>query len=387
MSTPTFTKALTLPEVASPLHLTLPSVPVPNPPPPGTCNVRILATQLNAHFPSLMTGAVKYLTFPTPFVPGSSAIGRVLSTGPDATLLKPGDLVWVDCFVRSRDDPATTQILMGLHSGPTEAQIKLMQNGWPNGLYKTIATAPLENTYRLDESALGRLQYTLPELAISLDRFAVAYGGISAVDLKAGQTFIVGPATGHFSGAAVELGVALGARVIALSRNASALEHLRATVSSTYPGSPPLATVVISGDAAADEAAIRSKLPAGSAGADAFLDISPGLGVQPAHIPTAIACLRPGGKVALMGGVYGNLDVNYAGIMFRNISIKGQWMYSKEEAGQMLRMVEAGVAKVGKAAGYEVCGEYALEEWEAAVDGLEGSEAWGKGVVFVPRDE
>lgn len=391
MATPTTTPALTLPEIKSPLHLELRSVAVPSPPPSGSCNVRVLSSVLSANMPALFEGTAKYLAFPVPFVPGSSAIARVIETGPDATLLKPGDLVVVDSFVRSRDDPTTTQILMGLHSGYTEAQRKLMHRAWRDGLFKAVATVPLENAHRLDEATLaapsGPLPYTPAELAISLPNLAVAWGGISAVGLKAGQTLLVGPATGRFSGAAVELATALGARVIALSRSGDKLARIRDTLASTYPSCPRVGTVTVTGDQAVDEAAVRALFPEGSPGADAFIDLSPGLAAQAAHTPVAFACLRPGGKTALMGGVFGDLQLNYHSIMFRSITIKGQWMYSKEEMGQLLRMVEAGVVKIGKAAGYEVRGEYALEDWKTAMESLNAPDAWGTGVVFAPTNE
>lgn len=312
----------------------------------------------------------------------------MVSVGPDATRLKPGDLVFMDCFFRSRDDPATTQIMTGLASGPSPAQQKLMEIGWRDGLYKTFATVPLENAHYLDEDALaGRLGYSPPDLAISLNRLAVAYGGASAVNLKPGQTVICAPATGQFTGALAELLTALGARVIALGRNAEKLEAVTNAISATYPSSPSVEGVVITGDAAVDEASIRTLLPAGSPGVDAFIDMSPGMQASPPHIPVAIRCLRPGGKVALMGAVMADLAANYVDLMFRNITIKGQWMYTKQELSELLRMVEMGVVKVGQRAGHEVVGEYALEEWEVAMRDVEESDAWGKGVVFVPRDE
>ncbi len=66
---------------------------------------------------------------PLPLTIGSSAVARVHSVGPDATLLKEGQLVLVDSFIKARDDPGT-QFLFGLHEGGTEGSRKLMGEVW-----------------------------------------------------------------------------------------------------------------------------------------------------------------------------------------------------------------------------------------------------------------
>jgi D-arabinose 1-dehydrogenase-like Zn-dependent alcohol dehydrogenase len=180
--------------------------------------------------------------------------------------------------------------------------------------------------------------------------------------------------------------VALGAHVIALGRSAAKLQTISDALAKTYPHSPRIQIVETSGDAAAVIAAIRAALPPGSPGADAFFDISPGAGVQPGHIVPAFAALRPGAKAILMGAIWGDLQVNYASLLFRSITVKGQYMYAREQVEQMLRMVEAGVVRIGKLAGHEVQGEFALEDWEAAFAALKGTEGCGKGIAFTPKD-
>jgi NADPH:quinone reductase-like Zn-dependent oxidoreductase len=199
MSHPSTTKAFTVGSIRSPPDITITSRPIPNPPAPGTCCVRVLSAYASPGWPLFFDGTLSYLSFPLPFVPGSQAVGRVLSTGPDASLLRPGDLVFIDSFVRARDDPVNTQILLGLHQGSTDASKRLMREGWPDGVLRTVATVPLENVHRLDEAAIDKLGYTPSELVIALSRLVVAAGGIAAADLRPGQTVIVGPATGHVS--------------------------------------------------------------------------------------------------------------------------------------------------------------------------------------------
>lgn len=386
MSLPSHTKALTVHSIGTPLNISVTSVPVTSPPAPGTVAVRVLSAYASPGLPKFWDGTVAHLKFPVPFVGGAQAVGRVVATGPDATSLKPGDLVFVDSYVLSRDDPVSSQILLGLHEGNTEATRGLMRNAWRDGVFKTIASAPLENTHRLNEPALlTSLSYTPSELVIALARLVVAYGGTSAVSLKAGQTILVAPATGYYSGAIAEVAVALGARVIALGRSAAKLQPLIDALATAYPHSPRVQPAVMTGDLAADTAAIRALLPPGAAGADAFIDITPPVPGTPAHLPAALAALRPGAKAAFMG-VLGGVEIDYASIMWRNISIKGQYMYTREQLQEVLRMVEAGVIRVGKRLGHEVQGEFDLEEWEAALVALEGANGWDKGVTFTPQD-
>lgn len=87
-----------------------------------------------------------------------------------------------------------------------------------------------------------------------------------------------------------------------------------------------------------------------------------------------------------MGAIWGDLQVNYASLLFRNITVKGQYMYAREQVSQMLRMIEAGVVRIGKLAGHEVQGEFVLEDWEAAFAVLKNTEGWGKGITFTPED-
>ena len=79
--------------------------------------------------------------YPKPLVPGTSAIGRVAAVGPDATSLKPGQLVHVDCVIRGRDDPDNI-FLAGIHEGYTEGSKKLMHGEWKDSTYAEYAKVP-----------------------------------------------------------------------------------------------------------------------------------------------------------------------------------------------------------------------------------------------------
>jgi threonine dehydrogenase-like Zn-dependent dehydrogenase len=367
------TTSLVLPAINTPLELRTSQTPASV---PGTTIVQVLAAAIGPHSSLIFSGALPFLSFPTPFTPGSSAVCRVLTPPPDAVALKAGDLVLVDCFVRARDDPEGTQILFGLHDGVADTQKILFRDVWRDGLWRSVAAVPLENCHVLDEEKLGKLGLGPKEL-VYLARTAVAYGGCKAVDLKPGDTVIVGPSSGHYSGAAVEVASALGATVLAMGRNAETLETLAKAIPRVIP-------ITVTGTLETDLAALQTALGTTSRGADAFIEFSPGTVSNPAHIAPAFAALRAGGKVALMGAIPDELRVSYAGIMYRNISLKGQWMYTRAEMQEMIKLAETGLLKIGPGAGHETVACYKLEDWEEALDAAAKAAAWGKQVLFTP---
>ena len=83
----------------------------------GEVIVDIVASRVLAYANEVLSGERKYL-LELPVVPGPGAIGRIRATGPDATRLRPGDWVYCDPTVRSRDDARCPDItLQGLSAG------------------------------------------------------------------------------------------------------------------------------------------------------------------------------------------------------------------------------------------------------------------------------
>jgi NADPH:quinone reductase-like Zn-dependent oxidoreductase len=143
-------RALVLTSTSEPPEVKV--VPTPQPG-PGNAIVKIEAANIISYSKNIYNGTRKY-PFPMPLVIGSSGIGRVAAIGPDTLLLKPGQLVFVDCFVRGRDDQGSA-FLLGVHEGNTEASRKLMQGEWRDATYAEYAKIPLENLHQLNESSLG----------------------------------------------------------------------------------------------------------------------------------------------------------------------------------------------------------------------------------------
>ena len=87
----------------------------------GEVIVDVAASRVLAYANEVLSGERKYL-LELPVVPGPGAIGRIRATGPDATRLRPGDWVYCDPTVRSRDNALSPDIaLQGLTAAAREA--------------------------------------------------------------------------------------------------------------------------------------------------------------------------------------------------------------------------------------------------------------------------
>ncbi|KAJ4118883.1 hypothetical protein NW768_010622 [Fusarium equiseti] len=356
-------------------QLDMEKTPIPKPTPPGSVIVGILSTPVRPHQRAGFHGK-SFLSFTPPYNPGDGGIGRVISVGPDIVSLNSGQLVYMSNFVAARDDPST-RVLLGLHDGGGPERDSKLFNFW-KGFWRDIAIVPAENVLPLNEKILvDDMGYSFGELNY-IQRLSVAYGGVRAADLHAGQTVIVAPATGHFSGAVVELAAQIGCRVVALTRSASKLELLTSRF-------PRVIALELTGDEKGDTEAIRALTPEG---VDAYIDISPPAATEsPHHLNVSISSLRSFARVVFLGLMF-DVKINYASLMVRNITIKAQSMYTREELASVIKMIETGVVKLGKEAGHEIVERgFRLNEWERAVAVAETATAWGQQVLLFPSAE
>jgi threonine dehydrogenase-like Zn-dependent dehydrogenase len=114
---------------------------------------------------------------------------------------------------------------------------------------------------------------------------------------------------------------------------------------------------------------------------DAFQDWSPPEAGASTHIKSCIESLRVGGRASLMGGISGDVSLNYAVIMFRNLQIRGKFMYAKQDVSSLIRMVLTGLLKLDKE---KVVETFPLERWSDAFKAAEESTALGKQILLVP---
>lgn len=249
----------------------------------GSVVVKVLYAPIISYMRDVYNGRRKY-KYATPLVPGTSAIGTIAATGPDALLLKEGDLVYVDCYIRGRDDH-DAGFLLGLSEGGTEASRSLMRH-WIDGTFAEYVKVPLENVFRLDERRLcgdptqGGLGYKMEQLCWWMAAL-VPYGGLKSIDLQAGETVIVTPATGSFGSAAVLVALAMGAgKVIAMGRNTAALATLKTR-------DARIETVQMTSHLEEEMKALQA-----FGKADVHFDISPAVSEGSTHFRAAIQSLR-----------------------------------------------------------------------------------------------
>ncbi|TVY82010.1 L-threonine 3-dehydrogenase [Lachnellula suecica] len=354
------------------------TIPTPQPG-PGSAVVRIEAANILTYSKYIYNGARKY-PFPTPLVIGSSALGRIVATGPDAVLLEAGKFVFVDCFVRARDDTASA-FLLGIHEGHTEKSKKLMQGEWRDATYAEYAKLPLESCYPLNEELLvGKLGYKMEDLQeiprndeidiseADLTRLMVPYGGLADINLKLGETVVIAPATGDFGRAAVKVALAMGARVIAMGRNSELLAKLAAS-------DERIEWVQITGDVQEDTKSLQA-----FGTVDAYFDISPREASKSTHFKSCILALKHSGRACFMGGLLDDLAIPLRSVVQKDLKLCGKWMYSRQNVKDLIGLVEFGALKLG---GQKV-DKFSLDDWEKGFDTAAGYSGIDEAAIFVP---
>lgn len=272
------------------------------------------------------------MPFPTPIVGGFGAIGYIAALGSDATILKIGQLVYVDCVIRARDDPDTF-FLSSIFEGINDGSKKLMRDVWPDGTFAEYTKFPLENCFPLIESKLSGsnhigdglgLEYTLSDLAY-ISFLLVPFAGLRDIGFEPGETIIICPATGFYGSLAVFIAIAMGGNVIAMGRNEEKLSKLVDDIQCRFgtlgKGNANIQTVQMTGDEGEDVAKLKS-----FGIVDAVLDITPSEASSSNHTRCAIKALRRGGRVSLMGSVK---NIGVSEILFNDITLKGMFNSQK----------------------------------------------------------
>lgn len=325
-------------------------VPTPKPAPDGVV-VRIEAGMVLSYTNKLLSGALPYSLPPMPFVPGTNAIARVVTTGENVTHVRSGDRVFLSPHLRGdvpdRDPP---QILIGLTATVTTPEAFALQARWRDGVFAEIAhwpaacATPLTN---LDDKPATEL--------IGLAKLIVPFGGLQRSGLRGGQTIIVNGATGYFGSGGVMLAVAMGAgRVVAVGRKQAALEQLRDAFG------PRVIPAVVSGDASADLQTIRR---AAGGSTDVALDL---LGAAKST-STTLSCLRAlkrGGRMVLMGSAEVPLELSFREMLANDWEVVGQFMYDRTAPGQLAALAAEGVLDLRKIN----VATFALADFRRAVD-------------------
>ncbi len=300
----------------------------------GEVIVDVVAAPVLPYAHEVFSGERKYL-LELPVAPGAGAIGRVRAVGPDATRLVVGDWVSCDPTVRSRDDALTPDITLQGLSARGDGGLRL-QKHFHHGSFVERMLVPTENAIpigSIDPAEAGRW--------CALNTLLVPYGGLLAANLQAGETVLVSGATGNFGSAGVTVALAMGAGcVVAPGRNEKMLEDLARRFGHR------LRAVTLTGDEGEDRERMRQ---AASGPIDCVLDLlPPSAGTTP--VRAAAMTVREFGRVVLMGGVGmlggDDLGLPYPWIMRNCVTIRGQWMYSREANTRLIELVRSGLLRL-----------------------------------------
>ena len=246
-------------------ELRLGTAPVPELRPGG---VRIAVRYAGVSFATTLVVAGKYQRRPPlPFVPGTEICGEVLECAPGVTRCQPGDIVFA----------------------PID---------W--GGYAEQVVASEHNVHRLPD---GLPLDAAVALCIS---YPTSYGGlIWRAGLQAGETLLVHGAAGGVGLAAVEIGLAAGARVIGVASSEQKRDILAAR----------------GVDAAIGPERFREAVDdlTGGEGVDVVYDPVGGDVTRP-----SLSCLRIGGRLVTIGFAGGDIpSVPLNLLLIKNISVMG----------------------------------------------------------------
>lgn len=297
----------------------------------GEAIVNVVAAAVQSYAGEVLSGQRQHM-LSLPIVPGGGAIGRVRSLGPDATRLSIGDWVYCDPTVRSRDEPVNPDITLQGISARGAGGMKL-QAYFHDGAWAEHMRVPTENAV-----PIGPIDAADADKWLALGSFLVPYGGLSAANIKAGETVLVSGATGNFGSAAVAVALAMGAGcVIATGRNPFSLADLARRFG------PRVRAVSMTGEELTDTAAMLNAAPGPI---DCVFDILPPHALA-TQARAAIHTVRPYGRVVLMGGINmlggAGLELAYNWIMRNCVTIHGAWMYPQTAPHEVVRMIRAGL--------------------------------------------
>jgi alcohol dehydrogenase len=295
-----------------------------------------------------LSGELGYL-MPVPFIPGNAGIGTVIEVAEDVFDFKPGQLVYLDPMIGSRTNcGAYDSVLIGLTG--LSANSGRIFNLWHDGTFAERALVPAETLTVLDAASEIGVEHLT-----ALTRLAIPYGGLLKAGLRAGQTIMIGGATGNIGAGAVLVALAMGAaKVIALGREERVLADLQAI------DPKRVISVALGGDTVENDTA---RIKNASPNIEVYFDMT-GRAPNPEPIMAALGALGHGGTAVFMGGVQATLPIPYSQIMLNELTIRGNFMYPRSAPEDLLNMVLAGTLDLNR---FTVI-SFRLDDIEKAID-------------------
>jgi alcohol dehydrogenase len=306
-------------------ELEITEVPVPELRPGGVL-VRVAAVQVLPFTHAVLAGAAPF-PLPTPYTPGSSAVGTVVAVAPDVSGLDVGQRVYLDPYLTSRvPGGSPAPLLIGWFA--LDEAASTAQRIWRDGTFAEYALWPAERVV-----ALTGLDHVPATALATLNYLTIGFGALRRGELRPGQTVVITGATGYLGTAALLVALALGAsRVVAAGRNRGVLAELAGV-------DQRISTTVLSGDPERDGAAL---VDASGGGAHLAVDLVGGGTGSAASAQAGLAALRPRGTLVLAGGVYAPLAVTYQTVLARELTVRGAFMAAPDAAVELAALIGSG---------------------------------------------
>ncbi|WP_448594665.1 zinc-binding dehydrogenase [Thermoflexus hugenholtzii] len=295
----------------------LQAVELPTPHPgPGEVQVRVHACAMN-HLDLWVRRGIPALRLEMPHIPGSDVAGVVTEVGPEVSGVQVGDRVVVNATLscgecefclRGEDNRCRRGAILGEHV---------------RGGYAEYVVVPARNVLKLPE------RFPYEEAAAASLVFLTAWHMlITRGGLRPGEDVLIVGAGGGVNTAALQIAKLAGARVVVVASNPEKAERVRAL--------------------GADHVIDRSQEPdwsravwqwTGRRGVDVVVD-----NVGQATWMKSIRCLRPGGRLLVVGATSGpnpeDFDIRY--VFSRQISILGSTMGTRDDFRTVMGLVLAG---------------------------------------------
>jgi len=323
-------RAIQVDGFTAPEELVAREIPVPR---TGAGELRIEVKAAGCNFSDLLMLKGEYQVKPGfPFVPGGEVAGLVREVGPGVEGFRIGDRVLSRCAL---------------------------------GGFAEQVVAPAATTYRLPESMGFEAGAALPTV------YPTSYAALVwRASLEAGETLLVHAAAGGVGLAAVQIGKALGARVLATAGGAEKLAIARkagADVTIDYRAEDFVARVLEETD---------------GRGADVIYD-----SVGGDTTDRSLKCIAWNGRLLVIGFASGSIPaVSLNRVLLKNISIVGlHWSAYPEREPDRVDACFEGLFELAERGGIEplVSGRYPLERAGDALVALGSRKTVGK-VVLVP---
>jgi NADPH2:quinone reductase len=302
-------------------------------PQPGPGEVAIDVKAVGCNFFDILIAQGKYqVQPPRPFSPGGEVAGTIRAVGPDVTGFNVGDRVFA-------------------------------MLGW--GGYATVAIAPAASVARMPD-AMSFEEGAAFGVVYQTSYFALVYRG----QLQPGETLLVHAAAGGVGLAAVQIGVALGARVIATASSPHKLEiAVRHGAELAFDYTTPSWVE-------------RVKNATGGRGADVIYDPVGG-----EIFDFSTKCIAFGGRLLVIGFASGSIGTVQANrVLLKNIGIIGlHWgAYRQHDPAKIAEATQALFAMYERGAVRPVVSStYPLQDAAKALQEISSRRSVGK-VVLLP---